>query len=154
MGCVANIDYDKFPAQHDRVGTDIIVHFNYDTSKAIKGKILRFDTEEPGCSIFQLEDGRVILDTECQWAPAPKKKTLKIRAIRRTREESKGTEQEIPATLEAVIQFVADHVPHLDTKEIKVQPYSFRRDEVMGWDKTYMVCSDAGVMAFTDSPIT
>lgn len=155
MGCVANIDYDKFPKQSERVGMEVRVYFNYETTKFLKGRIVREDEESPRVRLFQLEDGRFVLDTECQWQPALKKTrdTIKIRSIYRTIDKSHI--REIPATLEAVREFVKEFVPHASVDDLKVQPYVLnRRDERTGWDKTYRVCSDAGVLAFTDSPVS
>jgi len=68
MGAHPNISHDKFPKQLEgMVGKTVEVCFHYQTDKGLKGKIIRFDNEAPCLEIFQLEDGRVVLSTECQW---------------------------------------------------------------------------------------
>jgi len=66
MGVVANIDYDKFPKQRWK-GERCKVFFNYDTSESIGGVIVRDDIEAPHITIIQLDDGRFVLATECQY---------------------------------------------------------------------------------------
>lgn len=63
------IDFDSFPQQGAYKGTRVRVCFHYDASRTIEGTVLRDDTEEPGRMIIQLDDGRVVLSTECQWQP-------------------------------------------------------------------------------------
>jgi hypothetical protein len=48
------------------------VCFNYDTSKTIMGTIVRDDYEDPWRTIISLDDGRVVLGSECQHAPENK----------------------------------------------------------------------------------
>jgi hypothetical protein len=66
MGVVANIDYDKFPEQRWK-GVRCKVYFNFDTSKSIGGVIVRDDREPPHMTIIQLDDGRFVLASECQY---------------------------------------------------------------------------------------
>ncbi len=68
MGVHQNIGYDKFPAQRDSLGKEVQVCFNYDTSKILTGKIIRDDLEDPYVILIQLSDGRIVLDTECQYS--------------------------------------------------------------------------------------
>lgn len=65
MGSHANIDIDKFPKQSDWVGKRCEVCFNYDSSRSIAAECVRSDEEEPGRTIFKLDDGRYVLATEC-----------------------------------------------------------------------------------------
>lgn len=75
MGCVENIAWNKFPKQKgddykypkDAVGRNVKVCFQYDTSHMFNGKVVRHDMEDPGIMIIALEDGRYVLDTECQY---------------------------------------------------------------------------------------
>lgn len=68
MGVHQNVGYDKFPKQGSFLGEEVKVCFNYDTSKTLKGKVIRDDIEEPYLTLFQLEDGRVIRSAECQYS--------------------------------------------------------------------------------------
>lgn len=68
MGVHANIGHDKYPQQGSHFQKTVWVTFNYDTSKRVAGKIIRDDVESPGHTIIQLEDGRVVLGTECQYS--------------------------------------------------------------------------------------
>lgn len=78
MGVHENIGINKFPKQSEWVGLSVEVCFNYDTTNTIKGIFIRDDREEPGISLIQLEDGRVVLSTECQHSiPYLPKKTIK-----------------------------------------------------------------------------
>lgn len=42
--------------------------FHYDTAHVLPGTVVRDDTEEPGKMIIRLDDGRVLLSTECQYS--------------------------------------------------------------------------------------
>ena len=66
---VRTVSFDKFPKQGSYAGRAVEVCFHYDTSKMLKGVIVRDDTEEPHLTIIKLEDGRHVLATECQYAP-------------------------------------------------------------------------------------
>lgn len=68
MGCVSNITKFKFPKQSDYVGTRVNVCFHYDTQNSVNGTIVRDDREEPYVGIIQLDSGRYVLDTECQYS--------------------------------------------------------------------------------------
>ena len=67
MGVHKNISATKFPKQGKTAGTPVFLYFNYGPEE-FKAKYLRDDIEEPFRTIFQLEDGRVVLATECQYA--------------------------------------------------------------------------------------
>lgn len=68
MGAVKGIDFENFPKQSDWLGRSVKVCYNYDTSKQTKGTIIRDDREKPYMTIFQLENGRVVLATECMYS--------------------------------------------------------------------------------------
>lgn len=63
------ISFDRFPKQGEYKNRRVRVCFNYDTTAQIEGTAIRDDAEEPGRMIIQLDDGRVVLSTECQWQP-------------------------------------------------------------------------------------
>jgi hypothetical protein len=66
MGVHANIGADKFPKQGHYLGQRVMVCFNYDSSREFPATCIRDDMELPGMTIFRLDDGRVVLATECQ----------------------------------------------------------------------------------------
>ena len=68
MGNVVTITATRFPTQGPRLGQRVHVCFHYDTSVRIGGLCVRDDYEAPWQSIFQLDDGRYVLGTECQYA--------------------------------------------------------------------------------------
>lgn len=73
MGVVKNIRWDTFPVQNIHtpdnigIGTLVEVVFEYDTAHMVKGVIVRDDNDEPHRTIIALEDGRIILGTECRF---------------------------------------------------------------------------------------
>jgi hypothetical protein len=67
MGNVANITAEAFPKQGKCIGRNVLVFFHYDTSRQLRGKLVRDDAEDPGVGIIALEDGRYVLTTECQY---------------------------------------------------------------------------------------
>lgn len=69
MGCRPNIAADRFPKQGSYLNARVNVCFHYDTSKTVMGTVIRDDAEEPGIAIINLDDGRTLLTTECQWSP-------------------------------------------------------------------------------------
>lgn len=69
MGVHASITAEQFPKQGSLVGKRVQVCFHFDSSRAFEGVCLRDDIEEPNRSVFHLDDGRVVLDTECQYQP-------------------------------------------------------------------------------------
>lgn len=68
MGVHVNIGIDRFPTQGDLVGHRAQVCFHYDTSQRIGGTFKRDDTEDPFLTVIELDDGRVILGSECQYS--------------------------------------------------------------------------------------
>ena len=69
MGIVSNVDFAQMPKQGSWLGKRTQVCFRYDTSKVVMGTIVRDDTEEPFRTIISLDDGRVVLATECMHSP-------------------------------------------------------------------------------------
>lgn len=69
MGNHANIAVDKFPRQGLDLHGRVEVCFHYDTSRPIGGTVVRDDAEDPAMMIIRLDDGRYVLDTECQYSP-------------------------------------------------------------------------------------
>ena len=70
MGTLENISASKFPKQGNQLGKQVKVCFHYDTAKTFKAEVVRDDKEEPFRTIFRLENGNHVLDSECQWQPA------------------------------------------------------------------------------------
>lgn len=68
MGCVSTITAYDFPKQSQYVNRRCNVCFHYDTSKWIAGTIIRDDREEPFETLIQLDDGRTLRGTECQYS--------------------------------------------------------------------------------------
>lgn len=68
MGVHPNISMNRFPKQGKYLGKKVTVFFHYDLSKKIQGRIIRDDMEEPGRTIILLDDGRVVLTTECMYS--------------------------------------------------------------------------------------
>lgn len=70
MGVVNNISYDNFPKQDTesfmKIGTRVVVCYNYEPTKTHTGIIVRNDIEEPLQTIIKLDNGRYLLGTECQ----------------------------------------------------------------------------------------
>ena len=56
-----------YPKQGIYLLKRVRVCFDYDTSNTILGRVVRDDEEEPGLMIIQLDDGRYVLSTECQY---------------------------------------------------------------------------------------
>lgn len=69
MGTHTNISFTDFPEQGSWLGKQFRICFNYDTTKTLTGICVRNDREEPGRTIFKLDDGRYVLSTECQCQP-------------------------------------------------------------------------------------
>jgi hypothetical protein len=67
MGIHPNVGIDRFPKQGEWKGRNVLVCFEYDTTRTIPGTIVRDDEEEPGLLIIKLADGRYVLSTECQY---------------------------------------------------------------------------------------
>jgi hypothetical protein len=68
MGIEKNVGFDVFPKQGEHLGKRAEVCFNYDTSRTLSGKIVRDDMEEPFRTIIELENGKYIMATECQYS--------------------------------------------------------------------------------------
>lgn len=70
MGNVATIAHDKWPAQskHHPPGKKLHVMFHYDTAHMLRGTVVRNDAETPHVMIIRLDDGRYVLDGECQYS--------------------------------------------------------------------------------------
>jgi hypothetical protein len=69
MGCVDNITAEKYPRQGAYLNSRVRVCFQYDTTEMFLGVVIRDDAESPGHMIIKLDNGRVLLATECQWQP-------------------------------------------------------------------------------------
>lgn len=69
MGCVESVTFDHMPKQGGWLGKRTRVCFHYDTSRVVMGTIVRDDAEAPGVGIIALDNGRVVLMTECQHSP-------------------------------------------------------------------------------------
>lgn len=59
----------EYPKQGSFLHRRTKVCFNYDTESQVVGTIVRDDKTEPGVLIIMLDDGRVVLSTECQYSP-------------------------------------------------------------------------------------
>ncbi|WP_376960083.1 hypothetical protein ABNQ39_20445 [Azospirillum sp. A26] len=62
------ITHNTFPKQGRFLGRRVRVAFNYDTANAVLGTVRREDDEAPGRMIIELDDGRLVLSTECQYS--------------------------------------------------------------------------------------
>lgn len=69
MGSEVNVGADRWPKQGSFLGKRTRVCFNFDTTVVLLGTIVRDDAESPGVLIISLDDGRVVLSTECQYSP-------------------------------------------------------------------------------------
>lgn len=69
MGVVPNVNLDTWPQQGAYLGKRTRVCFNYDSSRFVMGTIVRDDVEAPFVTIISLDTGRVVLASECQYAP-------------------------------------------------------------------------------------
>lgn len=70
MGVTPNVRFAQWPKQGPWLGKRTRVCFHYDTSRTVMGTIVRDDYEEPWVTIISLDNGRVVLATECQHSPA------------------------------------------------------------------------------------
>ncbi len=66
MGVVNNVSTYHYPKQSANVGKRVEVMFRY-SNIVLTGRIVRDDAEPPLETIFHLDDGRYILDSECQY---------------------------------------------------------------------------------------
>lgn len=71
MGIQANVSGDRYPEQGAMLKKRVNVCFNYKPDETFPAVCIRDDMEEPFRTIFMLEDGRVVLATECQYQPLP-----------------------------------------------------------------------------------
>lgn len=69
MGVHEKITANSFPLQGSYLNRRCRVFFHYDTTKWVRGKIVREDRELPHRTIIELDDGRFVLATECQYEP-------------------------------------------------------------------------------------
>lgn len=69
MGIKANVGFHDFPKQGDLLHKRILVCFGYDTTRTLMATCVRDDREEPGETIFRLDNGRYIRAVECQYRP-------------------------------------------------------------------------------------
>jgi hypothetical protein len=70
MGVVKTISATRWPKQGRWLGKRVRVSFHYDTSQRVLGTIVRDDAEEPHVTVISLDNGRVVLATECQYGLA------------------------------------------------------------------------------------
>lgn len=68
MGVAPNVGFDQFPKQGAFHGKRARVVFHYEDRERW-GTIVRDDNEAPFVTIIALDDGRVVLATECQFSP-------------------------------------------------------------------------------------
>ena len=66
MGVVENVSSYHYPKQSVNVGKRVELMFRY-SNVVFSGRIVRDDAESPLQTIFCLDDGRFILDSECQY---------------------------------------------------------------------------------------
>ncbi len=69
MGTHANITSSKFPKQGNMLNKRVEFCFHFEESKVIEGVVMRDDMEEPFRRIVHLDDGQLVLDSECQLRP-------------------------------------------------------------------------------------
>ena len=67
MGYCKNITIDTFPKQGIQLGAVVDVCFRYDTTKLIRGVVVRDDMEHPWETMIRLDDDRYVLASECQY---------------------------------------------------------------------------------------
>ena len=66
MGAVYTVDLDKHPVQGSYLGREVEVCFHYDTSRTLRGVVVRDDMEHPWVTIIKVED-RFLLGSECHY---------------------------------------------------------------------------------------
>jgi hypothetical protein len=73
MGAHPNINpgAGRFPKQGSHLYARVLVCFDYDTSRQFPGQIVRDDDQEPYRTIIALDDGPLVLATECHYSMAP-----------------------------------------------------------------------------------
>lgn len=65
------IGKDAYPEQFDSVGARVLAAFDYDVANPLPATVLRDDAEEPFRTVLRLDDGRIVMGSECQWSKAP-----------------------------------------------------------------------------------
>lgn len=69
MGVEPNIGPDRYPRQGVYLGRKVRVCFDYDVTACLLGEVIRDDAQAPGRMVIRLDNGWVVLSTECQWQP-------------------------------------------------------------------------------------
>lgn len=67
LGVTNNVGNTNFPKQGNDLNKRSKVCFNYDMNNLFEGTIVRDDREEPFITIIELDDGRFVRSTECQY---------------------------------------------------------------------------------------
>jgi hypothetical protein len=70
VGVEPTITATTFPKQGEFLGRRARVLFHYQDPEVL-GTIVRDDNEPPWRTIIRLDDGRVVLASECQYSPFP-----------------------------------------------------------------------------------
>lgn len=68
MGVTPNVGPSSWPKQGNMLGEHVSVSFARETSTLFAGLVVRDDIEDPFRTIIQLDDGRFVLGSECQWS--------------------------------------------------------------------------------------
>lgn len=71
MGVSQFVNHDKYPEQGSHLNKRVRVCFNYEEKPNFDGTVIRDDKTEPWRLIILLDNGRVILSTECQYILLP-----------------------------------------------------------------------------------
>lgn len=83
MGVVKGISFTQYPKQRSRVGKRVSVCYNYNTKERHEGTVIRDDVGEPHQTIFHLDNGRILLATECQYYILPETVAGKVESERK-----------------------------------------------------------------------
>jgi hypothetical protein len=67
MGYHPNITATKFPRQGSFLNKRVQVCFRMETSKLFPATVVRDDAEDPFLTIIRLDNGKVVLGSECQY---------------------------------------------------------------------------------------
>lgn len=68
MGVVGTISATRWPKQGPHLGRSVQVCFDYDMTVTLAGRVVRDDYEEPWVTLIEMEGGRYVLATECQYS--------------------------------------------------------------------------------------
>lgn len=68
---MSKIGKETYPEQFGSVGDRVLVAFKYDIANPLPATVLRDDAEEPFTTVLRLDDGRIVMGSECQWSKAP-----------------------------------------------------------------------------------